>query len=288
MGAVERAAVDVDKLQVLCEPSGGWTQVEVVAEATSTNTLLAGAAAHGGAVAPAALVAEHQTAGLGRAGRTWQTPPRAALTVSALVDPDVPAESRPWLPLLAGVAVVRVLRAAGVPAALKWPNDVLLPADDEIAGFGPWRKVAGLLAQGLPDAGGVVVGIGINVSQSAEELPVPTATSLLLAGAPAAALDRTALLVALLTELGAIVRRWSDDDGDAHAPGPGGGPSLADEYAAVSATLGTPVRVELAGGAGFVEGAAAHLTVDGALVVVRDDGSVRMVAAGDVHHLRRP
>ncbi|WP_242496244.1 biotin--[acetyl-CoA-carboxylase] ligase [Xylanimonas protaetiae] len=289
----ERALIDVEKVRAAAlRPAGAWASVDVVDAAPSTNTLLLEIAAQAERegeplAAPAALAAEHQTAGIGRAGRTWETPPRAALTVSTLLRPAASADALGWLPLLTGVAVVRVLRAAGVPASLKWPNDVLLPAADEVDGFGPWRKVAGILAQGVPGGDGVVVGVGLNVTQPAVELPVPTATSLALAGAPESALDRTALLTAYLAELAAVVGRWAADDGDVHAPGPGGGPSLADEYADRCATLGASVRVELAGGAGVVEGRAAHLTVDGALVVARDDGSVRMVTAGDVHHLRR-
>lgn len=290
---VERAAINVEKLaEGIVAPAGAWAGVDVVAGCASTNTELARraerAAADGAPLAtPTALVAEHQTAGLGRAGRTWTTPPGAALTVSALLDPPgAPAEARGWVPLLGGLAVVRVLRAAGVPASLKWPNDVLLPADEPVEGFGAWRKVAGVLAQVLRD-GSVVVGIGLNVTQTADELPVPTATSLALAGAPDAALDRTALLTALLRELAAVVERWAAADGDAQAAGPDHSPSLADEYAAVSATLGSAVRVDLAGGCGVIEGTAARLTAEGALVVARDDGSVRIVAAGDVHHVRR-
>ena len=272
-------------------PAGAWSSVDVVPTAASTNTELieraqAAAEARSPLDAPLALAAEHQTAGLGRAGRTWETPPRAALTVSVLLRPDVPAEVLGWLPLVSGVALVRVLRAAGVPAALKWPNDVLLPASDgepEVGGLGPWRKVAGILTQAVPGTSDVVVGIGLNVAQSAGELPVPTATSLAVAGFD---LDRSALLADLLRELAAVVRRWSDDDGDIDALGPGGAPSLHDEYADLCATLGTTVRAELAGGAGTVEGVADLIAADGGLVVVRPDGSVRIVAAGDVHHVR--
>jgi BirA family biotin operon repressor/biotin-[acetyl-CoA-carboxylase] ligase len=286
--------------RVLRVPAGEWESVDVVDEAPSTNAALvdaARAAARAGSrlPAPAALAAEHQTAGLGRAGRTWTTPPRAALTVSALLRPAVRPPTLGWLPLLAGVAVVRTLREAGQPAALKWPNDVLLPAGQDVPGFGPWRKVAGVLAHVVPadadgvdrDPASVVVGIGLNVSQTADELPVPTATSLALAGATAAALDRSALLAALLRELDAVVGRWSRDDGDPHVAGRHGEPSHADEYAAVSATLGMAVRAELAGGDDVVEGTAARLAADGSLVVVQADGGERAVAAGDVHHLRR-
>jgi BirA family biotin operon repressor/biotin-[acetyl-CoA-carboxylase] ligase len=124
----------------------------------------------------------------------------------------------------------------------------------------------------------VVLGIGLNVSQSAEELPVPTATSLALAGHPRP--DRTDVLVRMLGEVHAVVRRWEHADGDVVAAG------LLAEYAAVSATLGTRVRAELAGGAGVLEGEAVGLDETGALRIRDDSGEERTVTAGDVWHLR--
>lgn len=266
----------------------GFARVEVVETSPSTNAELVTAvrADPAGWPAPSALVAEHQTAGKGRAGRSWETPARAGLTVSVLLRPQVPAEALGWLPLLAGLAVVRTVSDGGVTAAVKWPNDVLLPAVDTIAGLGLYRKVAGILAQVVPEAQGipgpgapaVVLGIGLNVSQSAEELPVPTATSLTLAGYPRP--DRTDVLVRLLGEVHAVVRRWEKAGGDAAAAG------LLDEYTAVSATLGTRVRAELAGGAGTLEGEAVGLDRSGALVVRTESGEERTVTAGDVWHLR--
>ncbi|MFP3712959.1 biotin--[acetyl-CoA-carboxylase] ligase [Puerhibacterium sp. TATVAM-FAB25] len=315
--AAARAPLDVPRLRAaLLRPAGAWERLDVVATSPSTNAALAGLARDPGSWrAPAALAAEHQTAGRGRAGRGWQTPPGAALTVSALLRPRVPAEVLGWLPLLGGLAVVRALRAAGVPAAVKWPNDVLLPAEEPVAGYGAWRKVAGLLAevvpgvagqgaagQGVAGSGGrardggapaaVVLGVGLNVSQATGELPVPTATSLALAG-PAgarAAADRTGLLVAVLRELAAVVARWEADGGDPHAAD-GEAPSLAAQYAAASATLGAPVRAELAGSGRVLEGTAVRLAADGSLVVAVPDAAgpavEHVVAAGDVHHLRR-
>lgn len=265
----------------------GFARVEVVETSPSTNVELVAAVRDDPAAwpAPSALVAEHQTAGRGRAGRSWETPPRAGLTVSVLLRPRVPAESLGWLPLLAGLAVVRTVSDGGVTAAVKWPNDVLLPAVDTVAGLGLYRKVAGILAEVVPegpDAGGaapaVVLGIGLNVSQSAEELPVPTATSLALAGYPRP--DRTDVLVRMLGEVHAVVRRWEEADGDVVAAG------LLAEYTAVSATLGTRVRAELAGDAGVVEGEAVGLDGTGALTIRTDAGEERTVTAGDVWHLR--
>ncbi|WP_419703806.1 biotin--[acetyl-CoA-carboxylase] ligase [Promicromonospora sp. NFX87] len=266
----------------------GFARVEVVETSPSTNAELVTAVRSDptGWPAPSALVAEHQTAGKGRAGRSWETPARAGLTVSVLLRPQVPAEALGWLPLLAGLAVVRAVSDGGITAAVKWPNDVLLPAVDTIAGLGLYRKVAGILAQVVPEAQGtpgpaapaVVLGIGLNVSQSAEELPVPSATSLALAGYPRP--DRTDVLVRLLGEVHAVVRRWEQAGGDAASAG------LLDEYTAVSATLGTRVRAELAGGAETVAGEAVGLDRSGALVVRTESGEERTVTAGDVWHLR--
>jgi BirA family biotin operon repressor/biotin-[acetyl-CoA-carboxylase] ligase len=270
----------LDKLTV-----PGYSRVEVVETSPSTNAELVAAVRSDPAAwpPPSALVAEHQTAGRGRAGRSWETPARAGLTVSVLLRPRVPAETLGWLPLLAGLAVVRTVSDGGVTAAVKWPNDVLLPAVDTIAGLGLYRKVAGILAEVVPGTPGqeppaVVLGIGLNVSQSAQELPVPTATSLALAGYPRP--DRTDVLVRLLGEVHAVVRRWEKAGGDAAAAG------LLDEYAAVSATLGTRVSAELAGGTSVLEGDAVGLDASGALVVRSESGEERAVTAGDVWHLR--
>lgn len=221
------------------------------------------------------LVADHQEAGRGRAGRTWTTPARAALTASVLLRPDVPGERLGWLPLLTGLAVVRAVRGSGVEAVLKWPNDVLVPSPDGsvLDGWGTRRKVAGVLAEVVTTADhpAVVVGIGINVSQDEAELPVPSAISLAGAGA---AVDRLTLLVDLLTELVALDERWRAGD-----------LSVVSEVSAVCSTLGSGVRVELPGG-GRLEGTATGLAPDGALVVTGPDGARHQVLAGDVHHLR--
>ncbi|GAA1853380.1 biotin--[acetyl-CoA-carboxylase] ligase [Myceligenerans crystallogenes] len=298
-----RESLRTDEIKV-----SGFGRVDVVGESPSTNTALVAAvrADPGAWPAPSALVTEHQTAGRGRAGRSWEAPPRAALTVSVLLRPAVPAERLGWLPLLAGAAVVRVLSrydtghgayggaaVAGSgdddgtgPLAVKWPNDVLVKAEPPRDGLGTFRKVAGILTEVVPGTGtgpgeraAVVLGIGLNVSQTEQELPVETATSLALAGF--GEIDRTALLVALLDEVVAAAGRWELAGGDPDASG------LAAECAAVSATLGTRVRAELAAGAGEIVGEAVRLDATGALVIRTDAGEERTVAAGDVHHLRR-
>ena len=251
--------------------AGLWGPVEILPSSPSTNQVVADrarAGAHEGLV----VVAEHQTAGRGRLDRTWVTPPRAALTLSALLTPTaVPAQRWPWLPLLTGVAVANAVRRLGGEPALKWPNDVLMAG----------RKLAGILVERVerPDPEGgpaAVVGIGMNVSTTAEELPASaraTATSLLLEGIAA---DRDLLLTALLEELADLYERWRDSGGE---PGP-----LRAAYLAASGTVGTRVRVELPGGTRLV-GDAVDVD-DGGRLVVAEHGRRRCLAAGDVVHLR--
>ena len=279
-----RAPLDLPALRRdLLVPAGPLARLDVVDVSGSTNADLVEVVRRAPQEwpAPAALVAEHQVSGRGRAGRAWDTPARAALTVSVLLRPRLAPERLGWLPLLAGLAVLRAVDAAGVAgAAVKWPNDVLLPAPDDAAGLGPFRKVAGVLAEVVPGPPGtapaVVIGVGLNADQSAAELPVPTATSLALAGADT---DRDALLGDLVRGLVEAVGALEDAGGDAAAAG------LAAEYARRSATLGRPVRAELAGGADVVEGDALRVDDDGSLVLATAAGE-RAVTAGDVHHLR--
>ena len=237
----------------------------------STNAdLLARAAA--GEPEGAVLAAEHQRAGRGRLGRTWTSPPRAALTFSVLLRPSaVPRARLGWLPLLAGVAVAAAVRAvAAVDAQLKWPNDVLV---------GP-RKLAGILAEAAGDA--VVVGIGVNVSTGPAELPPPgpgalAATSLAIEGAATA--DRAVLLAEILAGLERRYRAWSAVFGDTERSG------LRAEYTGLCGTLGRRVRVELPGGR-VLDGVAAALDADGRLLVSVPPDADLPVAAGDIVHLR--
>ena len=257
-----------------------WREVRVVEETGSTNADLL-AEARLGAAEGLVLVAEAQTAGRGRMGRRWISPPRRALTFSVLLRPAVPAGLLGWLPLLAGVAVASALeRTAGVDARLKWPNDVL--AGD--------AKIAGILAERWGSA--VVVGTGINVLQQRGELPVPTATSLLTVQAgqargaepaegPADGADmRERLLTAVLDELGGWYRAWLDQP----QPGDADGCGLRGEYLRRSATVGTPVTVMLPGGQNLA-GTAAGIDTAGRLEIRTGTGLVQ-VSAGDVVHLR--
>lgn len=239
--------------------------VRVVASTGSTNADLM-AAARAGVPEGRVLVAEAQTAGRGRLGRAWVAPAGTALTFSVLLRPiDVPPARWGWLPLLAGLALAQAVpEPSGPTVTLKWPNDLL--AGD--------RKVAGILVERVetPAGAAAVVGFGVNVSTGAADLPVPTATSLALAGAPA--VERRTLLGATLHRLAGAYVAWRAAEGDADRAG------LRAEYARRCATIGRVVRVELPGGQ-VVAGRAEGVDVDGRLVV---DG--RALAAGDVVHVR--
>jgi BirA family transcriptional regulator, biotin operon repressor / biotin---[acetyl-CoA-carboxylase] ligase len=253
--------------------SGGlWGEVSVVARTGSTNADLV-AAARDGAREGAVLVAEEQTAGRGRMGRSWLSPPRAALTFSVLLRPaDVPAARRGWLPLLTGVAVATAIRqVSALDAILKWPNDVLLRSG----------KLAGILAEQSGDA--VVVGIGVNVSTTRYELPAPAAsslpaTSLRLEGSRS--LDREQLLGRMLDEIQRWYLAWrgTDPAGDAQASG------LRAAYVRLCSTIGRDVRAELPGRAA-TSGLATGIDEDGRLVVRTAAGDVA-IGAGDIRHVR--
>ena len=218
------------------------------------------------------VVAGHQTAGRGRAGRTWVTPPGQALTFSVLLRPGLAAPSYGWLALLGGLAVVGALGELGVEARLKWPNDVLVEGGEELAGWGRWRKVCGVLGETKGDA--AVLGIGVNVAQT--ELPVPTAGSLALIGVRVERVDLLGLVVSRLAELEGRFRAFG---GDAAASG------LAAECTAACLSIGSRVRVLLPGGESL-EGLATGLGPDGSLQMTDSGGALRAVLAGDVEHLR--
>ncbi|MFE3990277.1 biotin--[acetyl-CoA-carboxylase] ligase [Streptomyces goshikiensis] len=256
--------------RALVTDGGLWTSVEVVPSTGSTNSDLAARA--GDLPEGAVLVAEEQTAGRGRLDRSWVAPARSGLFFSVLLKPGaaVPQERWGWLTLLAGVAAATGLsRAAGVDTALKWPNDLLVIVDGEE------RKTGGILAERVGD--GVVLGIGLNVTLTDAELPVPEAGSLALA--KASVTDREPLLKAVLRSLEEWYGEWRAAGGDPAASG------LQEAYAAGCATLGRHVRAELPGGRRLT-GTAEAVDADGRLVVRTAEGEREPVGAGDVVHLR--
>jgi BirA family transcriptional regulator, biotin operon repressor / biotin---[acetyl-CoA-carboxylase] ligase len=243
-----------------------WTSVDLVRRTGSTNADLLARGGPEGQV----LIAEEQTAGRGRMGRSWVSQPGASLTFSVLLRPAaVPPVRRGWLPLLTGVAAATAVRsAADVAATLKWPNDVLVGD----------RKLAGILAEQSGEA--VVIGIGINVATTADALPVsPTglpATSLRVEGADVAS---DVLLIEVLRQLERYYLPFRADP-DPERSG------LGSAYRALCDTLGRQVRVELPGGS-VLTGVAEDVDAEGRLLVREADTTlVTPVSAGDVIHVR--
>jgi BirA family biotin operon repressor/biotin-[acetyl-CoA-carboxylase] ligase len=225
------------------------------AELDSTNRHLLDLA-RSGAPDGVVVVADRQTAGRGRRGRSWFSPPGASLLVSVLARPDLPPERLHLLPWSVALAAAEACdRVAGFRPGLKWPNDLVVGD----------RKLAGVLVEvELP---AVVVGIGLNVNWPPTSLDALCATA---ANQEAGHdVDREALLAALLQGLGDLHGRWDD---------------VSAAYRRSCTTLGRRVRVELGGES--LAGTAADVTDGGHLLVEVGDGVVRTVAAGAVVHLR--
>lgn len=235
----------------------GWTIVRHAVLASTMDE--AAALAADGAPEGTVVVAEHQTAGRGRAGRAWVSTPGEALQCSLVLRPRIAPDRLSALSLIVGVAVAEALDAFGMAPRLKWPNDVWLGGE----------KVAGILAasRGGPDDPTVVVGIGINVTGDRAALP-PGATSVF--AATGSAPDRDVLLGAVLNRI---------DAGYGDFIGSGGQPDLSG-WTARAALLGEPVEIQ--------EGPVTHRGVftgvdrDGALLLQTRDGEVRRIVAGDL------
>ncbi len=260
-----RPPLDVEGVRRdLVGPGRALRRLDVVESTGSTNADLLARRAAGEDVDGAVLVAEHQTAGRGRHGRSWSAPARSQIAVSLGVDTGgLPPAAWGWLPLLTGVAAVDAVRATtGLRPELKWPNDILVGE----------RKLGGILAEMAAPV--IVVGLGLNVSMTADEAPDPRATSLAMLGSTM--LDRSALLGSVLAELTSRIDRWRS------AGGPDSG--LVADYRCRSATLGTRVRAVLPGGREVV-GTATDIDDNGHLLI--DTGAQTVaVSAGDVTHLR--
>lgn len=221
-----------------------------VTETTSTQDVLRGSAYAHGTVA----VAEHQTAGRGRSGRSWDDVQSKALLFSLLLRPPTGAPL-PQLSLVAALAVAAVIEREVGTSVVKWPNDVLVGE----------TKVAGILLEA--SEGAVVCGVGLNVNQEAHELPTATRTKAaslrLVAGR---AFDRGALLAELLVELEAHYEQWLRS----------GLGSMSVELERRNGLRGERVRI------GAQSGTAAEIVSDGRLTVILDHGDTVLVESGEV------
>lgn len=233
-----------------------YWRVSVVDLTASTQSDLAELVNSSVAKSGEVIAAEFQSNGRGRLDRTFEAPPQSALLFSFYIAPKRARSDWSFISFLAALAMREVITENLVEnTSLKWPNDILIGD----------KKVAGLLAQQIGD--GVIIGIGLNVAMGADELPVPTATSLALAGSNN--LNRNLLLSGFLNRFADIFKEWDS------------GRDFLEKYRQVSSTLGRQVRVEVLG-RDSIEAEAVAISAQGALIL--SDGTE--VNVGDVVHLR--
>jgi len=213
------------------------------------------------------LVTEYQSAGRGRLDRSWEAQPGSSVMASVLLRPNFQDSSGiGWLSLMAALAISDALSKFDLENSIKWPNDVLVGG----------KKISGVLAEASRDLSAIVVGFGINVHQQQGELPVPTATSLVLAGA--SSLDRDQLLANILNSLAGNYRALSENSGDAQKSG------LREKIIGASSTIGQMVEVSYPDKSTLV-GKAIDIDQSGRLVISSAE-QTHFVSAGDVEHLR--
>lgn len=252
----------------------------VVVESTgSTNADVADQAAQG-APAGFTIVSHEQVNGRGRLDRQWVSPPGAGVAMSILVRPAVPVSRWGWLPLLAGLGVVAACADVGLTVTLKWPNDVIVESVGADGRPGP-RKLGGILVErvdGAADGHGAagVIGIGLNIDLSVDELPTNVASSLRLEGVR---VDRELVVVRILDRVMTSVDEWAAAGGDVHACG------ALSRYQNSCSTIGQRIRVEQPGGS-VLTGVALDIDQSGGLIVDVGNGESVMVTAGDVVHVR--
>ncbi|MBZ8132411.1 biotin--[acetyl-CoA-carboxylase] ligase [Afifella sp. IM 167] len=239
--------------------SGGIGPVYYLAEVDSTNRLIADLAAKGEKPG-LAVVAHHQTAGRGKGERAWFSEPGKGFALSLLLRPSRPLEEVSQLTLVLGVAVAAAIRrATGVPAELKWPNDVLVGG----------RKLCGILCELVTtpegDTAHVIAGMGINVNLAEADFPpalAATATSLAIEVGHQ--IDFHRVLSAILEEVETWIGRWEEE----------GFEPVRQAWIARSCTIGR--ELDFDAGDARLTGIASDLGSDGSLSI-RD-------RSGAIHH----
>lgn len=262
IGQVNDQLPDPDRIKDLLDGTL-WREVTVVETTGSTNADLADRARQGDAEG-VALISAEQTAGRGRLDRQWVSPARRSIAMSVLLRPLPEFPQWGWLSILAGMAVAEALgELSDDPGrvTLKWPNDVLIDG----------RKVCGILSERIEHPGGAraVVGMGINLTLTREELPVPTATSLALAGLPT---DPDRIAAGVLNHFERLYLRWQRQG------------ALRADYEARCASVGQQLTVHLDAERRVV-GTGRGVDEYGRLQVATARG-IETFAVGDVVHAR--
>jgi len=229
----------------------------VVEVTGSTQDDLYQLASSASAIPKTILASEYQSSGRGRLDRTFEAPTHSALTFSIYIEPKAEKEEWSFLTLLAGISVHEALHTLDpqVGVGIKWPNDLFIGD----------KKFVGMIAQATEK--GVVLGIGINVGMTQEELPVENATSLVLE--EFAELDRNVILASIINHFEINLEMWENDQ------------SFLAQYRSASVTIGRDVEVTLPGGE-KIKSRALDISHAGGLLL--EDGSE--VTVGDVVHLR--
>jgi BirA family biotin operon repressor/biotin-[acetyl-CoA-carboxylase] ligase len=253
-------------LKKLLAPSSGRTGHELffVGQAASTNTVAMEMAAKGcpeGTV----IIADSQTGGKGRLGRTWISPAGVNLYLSSVVRPNIQPRDATGLTLFSAVACASALRqSCGIPVFIKWPNDLLVGS----------RKIGGILTEIRADMDHIsyaVIGIGINVNLPEQDMPEELrkiATSVLIESGKT--FSRTSLAAATIKEFDRWYMLLLN----------GGKKEITERWIELSSTIGKHVR--LAAGDRIFEGIAEGIDDEGLLIVQMADGSFRKFSAGDV------
>ncbi len=238
-------------------------KLHLLPETVSTNTLAASMAREGAAEGTV-FIAERQTGGKGRLGRTWTSPP-GNLYLSVVLRPDIPPYKAPLITLMGAVAVASAIRKQlKLRAGIKWPNDIYYSG----------KKLGGILTEmsAEPDrVHHVILGIGIDVNMDLKELPADIRRmSTTLAAETGKKIDRTSFLRQVLAELDRWYQRFLEGES-----------SVLSEWRELDITLGSRVSVSFGPGT-VMEGIAEDLDREGRLVLRLKDGTLRTVAAGDV------
>jgi BirA family transcriptional regulator, biotin operon repressor / biotin---[acetyl-CoA-carboxylase] ligase len=251
----------------LSQAQSNW--FEFLPETGSTNKDLLALAAKEALPDFSVLVTDFQSAGRGRMDRSWEAPKGSSIMASLLLRPKFQDQAGyGWLSLMVALAIKEVIAdlSETLPVGLKWPNDILIDN----------KKVSGVLAEATPDLGAVVIGFGLNLSQQQSELPVPEATSLLLAGSRT--LDRDEILSRILIRVRSLYESLAASFGDAQRAG------LRDQVIAASSTIGQKVAIHFPDQSQSV-GLAIDIDPSGRLIV-ESQGKQLSVSAADIAHLR--
>jgi BirA family biotin operon repressor/biotin-[acetyl-CoA-carboxylase] ligase len=256
-----RPALDPDLiLSELAKTSSKWLDIKVFAQVESTNDLAISQLSKVSNDSVFAITADEQLKGRGRLQREWHSPFGAGVALSVSIPSKLFSCEISAIPLLVGIAANNCLKALGVNAKLKWPNDLMIETkSDEL------KKIGGILVQRQDDY--VVIGIGINVDLHEEELPTENATSLSLLGVES---SRESLISALLVQLEAVTKLSSDE--------------WVDLYTSDSATIGTQVSVARKSES-TVTGTASAVLKSGELQLDTENGQI-VITSGDVLQVR--